>query len=148
MDVLVRSRTSGSSAGSASAGGRELLTGLTESGQGDIAPESLQRLVQRDSAHLAGHGHADRNRRSNAEVVTDGAVEVLLDFVDDEGDGRIQYDEFSAMLMAEDVMEMRPENRGKEKKAIYVRPGGGAQIASQIEGARQPGAIDPRDGQY
>ena len=80
--------------------------------------------------------------------VTDGAVEVLLDFVDDEGDGRIQYDEFSAMLMAEDVMEMRPENRGKEKKAIYVRPGGGAQIASQIEGARQPGAIDPRDGQY
>ena len=73
---------------------------------------------------------------------------MLLDFVDDEGDGRIQYDEFSAMLMAEDVMEMRPENRGKEKKAIYVRPGGGAQIASQIEGARQPGAIDPRDGQY
>jgi Ca2+-binding EF-hand superfamily protein len=83
-----------------------------------------------------------------AKGVTDGAVEVLLDFVDDEGDGRIQYDEFSAMLMAEDVMEMRPENRGKEKKAIYVRPGGGAQIASQIEGARQPGAIDPRDGQY
>ena len=83
-----------------------------------------------------------------AKGVTDGAVEVLLDFVDDEGDGRIQYDEFSVMLMAEDVMEMRPENRGKEKKAIYVRPGGGAQIASQIEGARQPGAIDPRDGQY
>ena len=109
--------------------------------------------------------------------VTDGAVEVLLDFVDDEGDGRIQcdhefelcqpsrrcapspltpcapsrcrYDEFAAMLMAEDVLEMRPENRGKPpKKAVYVRPGGGAQIASEVEGARQPGAVDVRDGQY
>ena len=87
-------------------------------------------------------------RPARPDADNDKVIDLVLSAADKNGDGRIQYDEFSAMLMAEDVMEMRPENRGKEKKAIYVRPGGGAQIASQIEGARQPGAIDPRDGQY
>ena len=43
--------------------------------------------------------------------VTDDTMETLLDFVDHDGDGEINYAEFARMLTADDVMAMKRARR-------------------------------------